>query len=65
MVSGLNHIIHFDSERGLNVAALVENRAYLSTRAAMNSLGSSPADIRAIAAEEVAEFQRCLGIGFG
>jgi hypothetical protein len=36
VVSGLNHIIHFDSERGLNVAALVENRAYLSTRAAMN-----------------------------
>jgi predicted acetyltransferase len=65
VVSGPNHIIHFDSERRLNVAALVENRAYLSTRAAMNSLGSSPANIRAIAAEEVAEFQRCLGIGFG
>jgi predicted acetyltransferase len=59
VVSGLNHIIHFDSERRLNVAALVENRAYLSTNAAM------PTDIRTIAAEEVAEFQRCLGIGFG
>jgi predicted acetyltransferase len=65
VVSGLGHIIHFDSERGLNVAPLVENRAYLSTEAAMNSLGSLPADIRPIAAEEVAEFQRCLGIGFG
>jgi hypothetical protein len=30
-------IIHFDSESGLNVAALDENRAYLSTGAAMNS----------------------------
>jgi hypothetical protein len=59
----LHHIIHFDSERGLNVAALVENRAYLSTGAAMNSSNSLnvPADIRAIAAQEVPEFQRCMG----
>jgi predicted acetyltransferase len=69
-LSGFLHIIHFDSERGLNVAALDENRPSLSTKAAMNSLNSSnslnsPADIRPIAAEEVAEFQRCLGIAFG
>src|SRR5437660_3229874 len=66
-LSRLHHIIHFDSERGLNVAALDENRAYLSTGAAMNSLNSSnlPADIRPIAAEEVAEFDRCLGVAFG
>src|SRR6267142_3713102 len=63
-LSGLHHIIHFDSERGLNVAALVENRADPSTGAAMNS-SNLPADIRPIAAEEVAEFERCLGVGFG
>jgi predicted acetyltransferase len=62
--SGL-HIIHFDSERGLNVAALDENRVDLSTGAAMNSSNPLPADIRVIAAEEVAEFERCLGVGFG
>src|ERR1700704_4161942 len=52
-------IIHFDSESRLNVAPLVENPASLSTNAAM------PTDIRAIAAEEVDEFERCLGVGFG
>ena len=40
VASGLHHIIHFDSENGLNVAPLDENHACLSTKAAMNSLNS-------------------------